>query len=151
MDYLDAPALTRTSGEIDAYPGNAREWEARHPGALASEEINALFGFGSDFHTAFGFYIDGIDENTAKFPPGWSDRATVKIVEDGEKEIRVIAPCLEDLIASKLQRLDPKDKEFIRACQQDHPLNIEKIKGRLENSKPRSEILANARGFLDSL
>ncbi len=141
----------RTSGEIDAYPGNAGDWEARNRGEIASEAINVMFGIGSPFHTSYGFYIDGVDEDTANFPPRWDERTIVKVVKDGEKNIRVIAPCLEDLIVSKLQRLDPKDKEFIRASQQIQPLNVALIKMRLEESFPEPKIIANARGFLDNL
>ncbi|MGB7658956.1 MAG: hypothetical protein WBL96_11575, partial [Pseudolabrys sp.] len=67
----------RVSPEIDAYPANARLWEleekVRHPNESpeASEHINALFGSGSLFHQTHGFYIDGVDENTAKLPAGW--------------------------------------------------------------------------------
>lgn len=61
LSWPDAPALLRTSGEIDAYPENARIWEIeqnkRDPDdcSKASEEINALFGEGSNliFTTAF--------------------------------------------------------------------------------------------------
>ena len=110
-----------------------------------------LFGIGSNFHGTFGFYIDGVDKNTAKFPPGWEERAIEKIVEDGDKKIHVIAPSLEDLIVSKLHRLDPKDRDFIQACQQIQQLDVSLIKARLIDSKPESEIYANASGFLDSL
>ena len=67
------------------------------------------------------------------------------------KKIQVIAPSLEDLIVSKLHRLDPKDKDFILACQQIQQLDIGLIEARLENSKPAAEIAANAFGFLDAL
>lgn len=151
LDHPDAPAIMRTSGEIDAYPGNFAEWEASHSGDPASEEINVYFGEGSLFHQAHGFYIDGVDENTAEFPPGWQGRATVNIVKDGAKEIKAIAPCLEDLIVAKLRRLDPKDKEFIQACNRMRPLNIALVKARLDDSNPAPAIFANAREFLDSL
>jgi hypothetical protein len=48
VDWPDAPVQMRLSGEIDAYPANARAWEKANPGLLASEEINALFGYDSD-------------------------------------------------------------------------------------------------------
>ncbi|MDP6427348.1 MAG: hypothetical protein QGH73_01020 [Rhodospirillales bacterium] len=151
LDQPAAPANLRTTDEIDAYPGNFEEWEARNPDNLASEEINAWFGAGSDFHETFGFYIDGVDENTAKFPPGWKARAIRKTLKDGAKFIHVVAPCLEDLIVSKLHRLDPKDKKFIQACGQMQPLNLTLIKARLEETKPAPEIIAGAFAFLDSL
>ena len=62
----------RTSGEIDGYPGNAKIWEVTRKAIdpdddpEASEEIAALFGEGSAFHRKHGFYIDGVDENTAR-------------------------------------------------------------------------------------
>jgi hypothetical protein len=62
--WPDPPTLLTGSIEIDAYPANAKEWEAQH-GVEASEEINANFGYLSPFHETHGFYIDGVDETTA--------------------------------------------------------------------------------------
>ncbi len=61
VGWPDAPLAARMSMEIDAYPANAREWEAQHGDAEASEEVNALFGEGSPFARAYGFYIDGVE------------------------------------------------------------------------------------------
>jgi hypothetical protein len=78
------PAIMRTSGEIDAYPGNAGIWEVTRKAIdpdddpEASEEVAALFGEGSAFHRKHGFYIDGVDENTARLPRDW---ATVQPVD----------------------------------------------------------------------
>jgi hypothetical protein len=75
---------TRASPEIDAYPENARVWEiaeARKGDEAtpeASEHIHGLFGGGSPFHLAHGFYIDGVDERTATLPEGWHMRAMVR-------------------------------------------------------------------------
>ena len=151
VDWPDAPVIMRTSGEIDAYPGNIREWEASHPGALASEEVNAMFGWGSEFHRTHGFYIDGVDEDTAKFPPGWKGRAVEKTVAGEGAAIRVIAPCLDDLLVSKLHRLSPKDKDFIRACHQARPLDVALIETRLAASRPVPEIAEQANAFLGGL
>ena len=78
LSWPDAPAIMRTSGEIDVYPGNAKLWEVTRK-ALdpdddpeASEEIAALFGEGSAFHRKHGFHIDGVDENTARLPRDWT-------------------------------------------------------------------------------
>jgi hypothetical protein len=61
LSWPQAPVVLRTSGEIDAYPANARLWEIEHkkldPDCEASEEISTLFGEGSDFHQQHGFYI----------------------------------------------------------------------------------------------
>ena len=48
LSWPDAPIILRTSGEIDAYPENAKLWEVTHKKLdpdcppEASEEINAL-------------------------------------------------------------------------------------------------------------
>jgi len=76
LGWPEAPLAMKVSPEIDAFPGNAKIWEtqekAKHPGENpeASEHINALFGEGSRFHETHGFYIDGVDENTAMLPTG---------------------------------------------------------------------------------
>ena len=116
LSWPDAVVL-RTSGEIDAYPGNARIWEVAQKGLdpeyplEASEEINALFGQGSDFHQEHGFYIDGVDENTARLPSDWTSRAIDRKVDVDGRQVLAVAPCPEDVIVSKLARLSEKDKE----------------------------------------
>lgn len=118
VGWPNAPILFRTSPEIDAYPGNAREWEEQRRAAgddvEASEEIYARFGQGSPFHEAHGFYIDGVDEKTAQLPPGWKSRAVIRDVEVDGVTVRAIAPAMNDLIVSKLLALRDKDKDFVR-------------------------------------
>src|SRR4051794_10226770 len=60
LAWPDAPAMMRTSPEIDAFPANAKVWEseqkAKHPDEFpeASEHIDVLFGIGSQFHRTHG-------------------------------------------------------------------------------------------------
>ena len=111
----------RVSPEIDAYPENAKEWEneerKKHPDERpeASEQINALFGSRSQFHRTHGFYSDGVDQHTARLPDGWEARAISREVRLGRRIVTAIAPCPDDLIVSKLARLDDKDKVYIEA------------------------------------
>ncbi len=151
VGWPDAPTAMRLSEEIDAYPGNAKEWEATNPGFEASEEIHALFGIGSAFHDAYGFYIDGVDEDTAKLPPGWEDRATIATVEDGPHRIHAIAPCLEDLVVSKLHRLSDKDRDYIEVCHKARPLDLAVVRERLVASKPHPALLEAADRYLVDL
>lgn len=151
VGWPDAPALMRTSVEIDAYPCNAREWEAMHPDAEASEEISVLFGYLSDFHTAHGFYIDGVDETTARLPPGWRERAVSRAVHSYGRMVSAIAPATNDLIVSKLHPLREKDKDFIRACHQAKPLDIAVVKQLLADTLPSPHVHNAAMAFLDTL
>lgn len=151
LEWPDAPVLMRTSGEIDAYPGNIRDWESRNPGDLASEEINVLFGWGSQFHDTFGFYIDGVDETTAKLPPDWQARAIMIDVDAHGKRVRAVAPCPEDMVCAKLNRLVDKDRAYIEARHQARPLDLGLIRERFRQTGPEIEVLVAGIAFLDHL
>lgn len=128
----------RTSREIDAYPGNAKSWEVArkkidpNDDPEASEEINTFFGEGSAFHRQHGFYIDGVDEHTARLPHDWLGRAVSRSIDVDGRAVTAIAPCPEDLIVSKLARLDEKDREFIAAYHQARPLDPTVIEERIK-------------------
>lgn len=157
LAWPEAPPLMRTSPEIDAFPGNARIWEIqeldKHPDepSEASEHIDALFGSGSQFHRTHGFYIDGVDENTAQLPVGWQARAVVRLVEVGERVVTAVAPCPEDLIVSKLARLDDKDKAFIEAYHGARPLDPDVIEERIGLTSLAPEVSQRARAFIRGL
>ena len=151
VEWPEAPLIMKTSLEIDAYPGNIHEWEAARPGELASEEINALFGWKSAFHDSFGFYIDGVDETTATLPPGWRDRAVVADVQDGDVTLHAVAPRTVDVVVAKLHRLHDKDRGYIEACHFAHPLDLDLVWERLLQCSPPREIASAARAFLDGL
>lgn len=148
--WPDSPASTRASPEIDALPRNAAEWQAVH-GIEASEEINALFGYLSDFHRTHGFYIDGVDESTATFPAGWRSRAVVREIDCDGQPARIIAPEPHDLALSKLCRLDPRDAEFVRALYDARLIDRNVLLSRLATMVISGEISARAKAFIGSL
>lgn len=151
LEWPDAPILMRTSGEIDAYPMNWLDWEAAHPGEEASEEIHALFGWGSMFHAAHGFYIDGVDANTATLPPGWQDRVIRRTVQVEDATVTAIAPSPEDLVVSKLARLDEKDAAYIEERHRFRPLDINTIRERLAGTDVDDLTRRSAVAFLAGL
>lgn len=137
----DIDKSLRMSVEIDAYPSNLHEWQKENPGDEASEYINALLGEGSDFHKSFGFYVDGVDDRTAKLPPDWRERAIRIKVESDDREITVVAPDPNDLVASKLVRGDEKDIKFARLCLQRGVVRYEKVAKSLEISVPENMLV----------
>jgi uncharacterized nucleotidyltransferase DUF6036 len=157
LAWPSAPSVMRTSPEIDLYPENAKAWEAeekkKHPDESpeASEQIDALFGSGSQFHQTHGFYIDGVDESTATLPADWRARAVIRLIDVGERTVTAIAPCPEDLIVSKLARLDDKDKSFIEAYYSERPLDVSVIEERIGLSDFESQIAQRARGYIRDL
>lgn len=134
----DAPDVIRASPEIDAFPKNARLWEIaearRSPGGpepRASEHIDGLFGWNSQFHFTHGFFIDDVDETTAKLPRGWQVRAVTVRTEVEGRTVFGVAPSPEDLIASKVLRLDDRDKVFVEAIHQRRALNLDLVEQRV--------------------
>jgi hypothetical protein len=157
LSWPDAPIVLRTSGEIDAYPENAKIWEIRqkeldpeYPPEV-SEEINALFGEGSDFHREHGFYIDGVDENTARLPPDWTKRSIYREVEVDGRQVLAVAPCPEDVVVSKLARLSEKDREFVEAYHAARPLNHDLIVERIKATKLEPAFQEQAIAFVGRL
>ncbi len=155
VGWPNAPVIMRTSPEIDAYPANAREWEAARAAegqdAEASEEIFALFGPGSEFHKTHGFYIDGCDDRTAKLPHGWRSRAVIRKIEVDAHTVRAIAPNTSDLIVSKLMVLREKDKDFIRECHATRHLDRNHLKRLLTQMLVPQDQRKIIDAFLDSL
>lgn len=145
--------MMRTSDEIDAYPGNYREWQQmpENEGIPASEEINALFGYRSEFDETHGFYIDGCDDRSARLPQDWQQRAVYKTISAYGANVTLIAPSIEDMTLSKLVRLAEKDRAWIASLHGARPLAKHLLLRRMEQGKIPVEVIANARNFLATL
>lgn len=102
----EEPEAATESPEIDAFPANAK------------------------------VYIDGVDETTAKLPRGWRHRAVTVQTEVEGRTVIGVAPAPEDLVVSKIARLDERDKRFVGAIHETHPLDLELIEQRVQ--KPTS-------------
>jgi hypothetical protein len=155
LGWPDAPTVLRTSPEIDAFPANAKLWEIEerknHPDVEASEHINGVFGYGSLFHRTHGFYIDGVDENTARLPADWQRRAMIRRVAAGQGTVLAVAPCPEDIVVSKLARLNDKDKAFVEAYHAARPLDLAVIEERIGSSNFDPAVGNRALGYIRSL
>ena len=151
LTWPDAPVGMKITPEIDIYPENNRDWEARNPGFEASEEISVLFGEMSQFHERFGFYLDGVDENTARMPPDWSDHAETMEIDVYGRTAVVVCPSIEDVIVAKLHRLAEKDVTFIKACAEARPLDRARILDRFRATGPDQVLIDRAENLFASL
>jgi hypothetical protein len=157
LAWPDAPTTMRASPEIDAYPANARIWEdeekRKHPDESpeASEHIDALFGSGSHFHRSHGFYIDGVDEMTAKLPADWQVRAVTRRVDVDGRTVVAVAPCPDDLIVSKLARLNDRDRVFIETYHSARPLDFNVIEERIRLADIEPALAERAIDYMRSL
>jgi hypothetical protein len=102
--FPDAPASLLVSIEADVYPLTRPE---------RADLVDGAIGEGSQFHEQFGYYAQGVGENTAVLPAGWRGRLIgVKSANTGNVE----GLCLEvhDLAISKYVAGRDKDLRFTR-------------------------------------
>lgn len=151
LTWPDAPMALKITPEIDLYPENNRDWEARNPGCEVSEEISALFGEMSAFHQRFGFYLDGVDENTAQMPPDWMKRAATAEIDVYGRTAVIVCPAIQDVVVSKLHRLAEKDVDFIRECVAAGRIEVASVLAGLRATNPDPAILSRAQSLLEGL
>lgn len=104
--YPDAPAELCVSAEADLYPKNRPE---------RTDLIDGSIGEGSPFHDTYGYYAQGVGEQTATLAAGWRDR----LVPIRNANTRgATGWCLEahDLVLSKYVAAREKDDRFVRAA-----------------------------------
>ena len=75
----------------------------------------------------------------------------IREVRFGRRVVTAIAPCPDDLIVSKLARLDDKDKAFIEAYYAERPLNITLIEERVALSHFEPPVAQRAHNYIRTL
>ena len=103
----------------------------------------------SQFEARYGFYIDGVDDSTARLPPDWAERQVEIEINVYGRPGFVVAPCLDDIIVSKLHRLEQKDMDFIEVVADARGVHVPTVMARLKTTGPDPAILARAEAFLD--
>jgi hypothetical protein len=100
------PKALCVSMEADVYPRNRPErWDL----------IDGTIGELSPFHETYGYYAQGVGEETAVLPAGWQSRLVVVCNENTRGASGL---CLDphDLIISKAVANRDKDRRFNRAA-----------------------------------
>jgi len=90
-------------------------------------ELAHALGQGSAFETEHGYYLDPISPRVATLPSGWENRLVRIELEPG-----LAAWFLEpnDAAVSKYARMEPRDREWIRAGMQAGILSLPIIESR---------------------
>lgn len=104
------PDEAQRSMEVDIVPPD-------DPDGRRADVIDASIGEASMFHETFGYYSQGVSEQTAILPDGWRDRL---VRYESPAATGVVAWCLElhDLWLAKAVANREKDREFCRALLQ---------------------------------
>ena len=104
--FPDAPDELLVSAEADLYPRN-------HPDR--ADLIDGSIGELSPFHDTFGYYAQGVGEETAVLPSGWQERL---VPVRSPRTRGATGWCLEvhDLLVAKAVAGRDKDRRFIAAA-----------------------------------
>lgn len=97
------PARMAMSIDVDAY--------GKHDPQRIFE-LAAVLGQGSEFEAEHGYYLDPISPRIATLPEGW-DARLVRIELEPELAAWFLEP--NDAAVSKYARMEPRDREWIRA------------------------------------
>lgn len=109
----DAPPALLLSAEADLFT-------FRDP--KDADLIDGSIGEGSPFHETFGYYAQGVWEDTATLPDGWRERL-IRIQNENKRQVSGL--CLEphDLAVSKLVAGREKDRVFLSEMRRHHMLD----------------------------
>jgi hypothetical protein len=137
--FPEAPAPMRVSVEADLYPLN-------HP--ERADLIEGSIGELSPFHETFGYYAQGVGEETARLPQGWKDRW---IVVQNANTRGARGWCLEvhDLLIAKAIAGREKDLSFLNEAARHHMAKVEILLRRLATVEAAPEVLKKAQGMIE--
>jgi hypothetical protein len=137
--FPDAPEPMRVSMEADLFPLHYPE---------RADLIEGSIGELSPFHQTFGYYAQGVSEETAVLPQGWKERLVVvrNANTRGAKGL-----CLEvhDLLVSKLIAGREKDLTYLQNAAKHRMANAEELLRRLATMEVAPEVREKARAVIE--
>ncbi|MEX5297493.1 DUF6036 family nucleotidyltransferase [Kocuria sp. CPCC 205292] len=146
----DLPDQATMSTEIDILPMDDDPQTVLD----LSDELSAVAGEWSDFDQMHGFFLDGVDDMTAKLPAGWRERL-VAVSNENTRQVgtgqQFTGLCLdkEDLCVAKLLAYREKDQAFVGALLQYQIVDREVIIERLHSVQERWPVeVGRALGWL---
>lgn len=128
--FPDAPAPLLVSAEADVYPLHRPE---------LADLIDGSIGEGSAFHELYGYYAQGVGEDTAVLPEGWRDRL-VRVLNPNTNGITGLCLEVHDLAISKYVAGREKDLEFTRELAKHGMTNGETLLKRLKATELSPEL-----------
>lgn len=137
--FPDAPPSLLVSVEADLYPrGRPERWDL----------IDGTLGEGSPFHGTFGYYAQGVGEETATLPEGWEARL-IPIRSPATRGATGWALEVHDLLVSKLIAQREKDLDFVREALRHGLADKDVLLERLEATDLPAEQTAIIRFIID--
>jgi hypothetical protein len=137
--FPHAPAPMRISVEADLFPLN-------HP--ERADLIEGSIGELSPFHQTFGYYAEGVGEETARLPQGWKERLVV-IQNENTRGARGLCLEVHDLLVAKAIAGREKDLSFLSEAARHQMADLETLLHRLTTVEADPEIVKSARARIE--
>lgn len=136
--FPDAPASMRVSVEADLFPLN-------HP--ERADLIDGSIGELSPFHETFGYYAQGVAEETARLPQGWKERLVI-IQNENTRGVKGLCLEVHDLLVSKAIAGREKDLAFLADAARHRLARAEILLDRVATVDADPMLLDSARAAL---
>lgn len=137
--FPNAPASLLVSAEADVFPLN-------HP--ELADLIDGSIGEGSSFHERFGYYAQGVSEDTAVLPRGWRERL-VRVENPNTRGIAGLCLEVHDLAISKYVAGREKDLQFTRELARHAMTTRETLLARLAETGVSRELRERVRARIE--
>jgi hypothetical protein len=128
--FPDAPTVLLVSAEAGVYP-------LHHP--ELADLIDGSIGEGSAFHEQYGYYAQGVGEETAILPRGWRERL-VRISNSNTNSITGLCLEVHDLAISKYVAGREKDLAFTRELAKHGLTQCKTLLARLEETEVPADL-----------
>ena len=136
--FPNAPASMRVSVEADLFPLN-------HP--ERADLIDGSIGELSPFHETFGYYAQGVAEETALLPQGWKERLVI-IQNENTRGVKGLCLEVHDLLVSKAIAGREKDLAFLADAARHQLARTEILLDRVATVEADPAILDSARAAI---
>lgn len=138
--FPEAPASLRVSVEADVYPRHRPE---------RADVIDGSIGEGSPFHATYGYYAQGVGEETAVLPLGWQQRL---VAVRNANTRGATGWCLEvhDLVISKAVAGRDKDRTFVREAIRHGLVQAATLRERLSETPIAADVGARIQAWIDA-
>jgi hypothetical protein len=137
--FPNAPASMRVSVEADLFPLNYPE---------RADVIDGSIGELSPFHATFGYYAQGVGEETALLPKGWKDRLVV-IQNENTRGAKGLCLEVHDLLVAKTLAGREKDLDFLRVAAEHRMADPEVLLRRLETVEVEASLREKTRAAIE--
>jgi uncharacterized nucleotidyltransferase DUF6036 len=132
--FPNAPESMRASIEADLFPKNYPD---------RADVIDGSIGELSPFHESFGYYAQGVGEETSRLPVGWKERLVV-IQNENTRGVKGLCLEVHDLLVAKSIAGREKDLDFLRDAAKYQMADPETLLRRLASVEVESAIREKA-------